>query len=135
MRRSRKLINEMKELPKKSPDVRSCSRHLTSLRVFYSDLCQLLTSLEFSICEKQCLYLSIFSGDLYSTVACYIARLKTFIIEKIKKIKYFVKYFAEEYDISHFPKSGITEFFRVTNSPRLFTPGETKALAKYKVHQ
>jgi hypothetical protein len=52
-RRSRKLINKMKELPK-WPDVSSCSRHITPLRVFYSVLCQLLTSLEFSILEKQC---------------------------------------------------------------------------------
>jgi hypothetical protein len=71
-RRLRKLINEMKDLPKqwtlirllleflleftvpKWLDVSSCSRHLTSLRVFYSVLCQLLTSLEFPILEKQC---------------------------------------------------------------------------------
>ena len=52
-RRSRKLINKMKELPK-WPDVSSCLRHITPLRVFYSVLCQLLTSLEFSILEKQC---------------------------------------------------------------------------------
>jgi hypothetical protein len=52
-RRSRKLINKMKELPK-WPDVSSCSRHITPLRVFRSVLCQLLTSLEFSILEKQC---------------------------------------------------------------------------------
>jgi hypothetical protein len=51
--RSRKLINKMKELPK-WPDVSSCSRHITPLHVFYSVLCQLLTSLEFSILEKQC---------------------------------------------------------------------------------
>jgi hypothetical protein len=48
-RRSRKLINKMK-----LPDVSSCSRHITPLRVFYSVLCQLLTSLESSILEKQC---------------------------------------------------------------------------------
>jgi hypothetical protein len=52
-RRSRKLINKIKELPK-WPDVSSCSRHITPLRVFYRVLCQLLTSLPFSILEKQC---------------------------------------------------------------------------------
>jgi hypothetical protein len=52
-RRSRKLINKMKELSK-WPNVTSCSRHLTSLRVFFCVLCQLLTSLELSILEKQC---------------------------------------------------------------------------------
>jgi hypothetical protein len=52
-RRSLKLINKIKELPK-WPDVSSCSRHITPLRVFYSVLCQLLTSLEFSFLEKQC---------------------------------------------------------------------------------
>jgi hypothetical protein len=52
-RRSRKLINKIKELPK-WPDLSSCSRHITPLYVFYSVLCQLLMSLEFSILEKQC---------------------------------------------------------------------------------
>jgi hypothetical protein len=49
-RRSRKLINKMKELTSK----------MTWPDVFYSVLCQLLTSLEFSILEKQMRYISLF---------------------------------------------------------------------------
>jgi hypothetical protein len=58
-RRSRKQINKMKELPK-WPDVSSCSRHTTPLRVFHRVLYQLLTSLEFSILEKRMRYISLF---------------------------------------------------------------------------
>jgi hypothetical protein len=102
--KSRKLINKMKELPK-WPDVSSCSRHLTSLRVFYSVLCQLLTSLEFSILEKQCaIYLSILSGDLCSNFACYIAPLKTFIIQKIKKFCNAKNILPKNTTFSRFPK-------------------------------
>jgi hypothetical protein len=52
-RRSRKFI-EKNERTSKMSWREQCSRHLTSLRVFYSVLCQLLTSLEFSILQKQC---------------------------------------------------------------------------------
>jgi hypothetical protein len=97
-------LTKWKELPK-WPDVSSCSRHLTSLRVFYSVLYQLLTSLEFSILEKQCaISLYFVCRDLCSNFACCIAPLKTFIIRKIKKFCNTKTILPKNMTFSHFPK-------------------------------
>jgi hypothetical protein len=53
-RRSRKLINKMKRTSKMTWREHLLAPYQAPLRVFYSVLCQLLTSLEFSILEKQC---------------------------------------------------------------------------------
>jgi hypothetical protein len=73
-------------------------------RMFYSVLCKLLTSLQFSILENNALYLSILSGNLCSNFACCIALLKTFIVQKIKKS-------VMPKTFSHFPKMALQNFF------------------------
>jgi hypothetical protein len=101
--RSRKLINKMKELPK-WPDVSSCSRHLTSLRVFYSVLCQLLTSLEFSILEKQCaisLYVVWWPMFKFCMLYC---TAKNFHYTKNKKFCNAKNILPKNMTFSHFPK-------------------------------
>jgi hypothetical protein len=58
------------------------------------------------------IYLSILSGDLCSNFACYIAPLKTFIIQKIKKFCNAKKIFIEEYDIfAFYKKMALQNFF------------------------
>jgi hypothetical protein len=111
-RRSRKLINKMKELPK-WPDVSSCSRHITPLRVFYSVLYQLLTSLEFFILEKQCAISPYFVWWPCSNFACCIAPLKTFILQKIKKFCNAKKFYRRIWHFRIFQKNDITEFFNI----------------------
>jgi hypothetical protein len=83
------------------------------LRVFYSVLCQLLTSLEFSILEKQCstVYLFILPGDLCSNFAYFIAPLKTFIIQKIKNYVMPKTFLRRVQHFRIFQKNGITDFF------------------------
>jgi hypothetical protein len=105
MRRSQKLINKMKELPK-WPDVSSCSRHITPLREFYSVLCQLLTSLEFSILEKQCtisLYFVLWPMFKFCMLYC---TAKNFHSVMPKK-------FTEEYVIFAFSKKMALQNFLI----------------------
>jgi hypothetical protein len=102
-RRSRKLINKMKELPK-WPDVSSCSRHITPFRVFYSVLCRLLTSLEFSILEKQCalsLYFVWWPMFKFCMLYC---TTKNFHYTKNKKFCNAKKILPKNMTFSHFPK-------------------------------
>jgi hypothetical protein len=95
-------------------DVSSCSRHITPLRVFYSVLCQLLTSLEFSILEKQCaISLYFVWWPICSNFACSIAPLKTFIIQKIKNSVMPKKFYRRIWHFRIFQKNGITEFFYI----------------------
>jgi hypothetical protein len=70
----------------------------------YSVLCQLLTSLEFSILEKQCAISLYFVWWPMSNFACCIAPLKTFFIQKIKKFCNAKKILPKDMTFSHFPK-------------------------------
>jgi hypothetical protein len=102
-RRSRKLINKMKELTK-WPDMSSCSRHITPLRVFYSVLYQLLTSLEFSILEKQCaisLYFVWWPMFKFFMLYC---TAKNFHLTKNKKFCNAKKILPKNMTFLHFPK-------------------------------
>jgi hypothetical protein len=111
-RRSRKLINKMKELPK-WPDVSGCSHHITPLREFYSVLCQLLTSLEFSILEKQCaisLYFVWWPMFKFCMLYC---TAKNFNYTKNKKFCNAKKIYRRIWHFRIFQKNGITEFFYI----------------------
>jgi hypothetical protein len=96
-------LTKCKELPK-WPDVSSCSRHITPLRVFYSVLCQLLTSLEFSILEKQCaisLYFVWWPMFKFCMLYC---TAKNFHYTKNKKFCNAKKILPKNMTFSHFPK-------------------------------
>jgi hypothetical protein len=111
-RRSRKLINKMKELPK-WPDVSSCSRHPTPLCVFYSVLCQFLTSLEFSILEKQCaisLYFVWWPMFKFCMLYC---TAKNFHSTKNKNSVWPKTFYRRVRHFRIFQKNGITEFFYI----------------------
>ena len=109
--RSRKLINKMKELPK-WPDVSSCSRQLTSLRVFYSVLCQLLTSLEFSILEKQCaISLYFVWWPMFTFCMLSYCTAKNFHHTKNKNSVMPKKFYRRIWHFRIFQKNGITDFF------------------------
>jgi hypothetical protein len=101
-RRSRKLINKIKELPK-WPDVSSCSRHITPLRVFYSVLCQLLT-LEFPILEKQCVISLYFVWWPMFKFCMLYCTAKNFHYTKNKKFCNAKKILPKNMTFLHFPK-------------------------------
>jgi hypothetical protein len=111
-RRSRKLINKMKELPK-WPDVSRCSRHITPLRVFYRVLYQLLTSLEFSILEKQCaisLYFVWWPMFKFCMLYC---TAKNFHFTNNKNSVMPKKFYRKIWHFRVFQKNDITEFFYI----------------------
>jgi hypothetical protein len=112
-RRSRKLINKMKTLPK-WPDVSGCSRHTCAISrhcACYSVLCQLLTSLEFSILEKQCsisLYFVWWPMFKFCILYCtaknfHYTKNKNYVMPKtfLRRVQHF----------RIFQKNGITDFF------------------------
>jgi hypothetical protein len=80
--------------------------------VFYSVLCQLLTSLELSILEKQCAISLYFVWWPMFKFCMQYCTAKNFHHAKNKKILWCQKKFTEEYDIFAFSKKmALQNFF------------------------
>ena len=85
----------------------------------------------FNKCNRD-IYLNINLQSAERGVALYMHVFEVYIFMEERIISLYFRYTSA---CKHLIKVFIPELARVTNSARLLTPGETKALAESKVHQ